>query len=112
MVGSKCGALLPTGAVQEEIDGVPVSCIVNRLLSSCVSTDDKIVELSRGVMRASRYGESNGSGGIDGVNSLRPMADRCQDDPMNHGFARGCACVPWPSRQCLPEPGAASTAAL
>ena len=27
VVGSKCGALLPTGAVQEEIDGVPVSCI-------------------------------------------------------------------------------------
>ena len=27
VVGSKCGALFPTGAVQEEIDGVPVSCI-------------------------------------------------------------------------------------
>ena len=27
VVGSKCGAMLPTGAVQEEIDGVPVSCI-------------------------------------------------------------------------------------
>ena len=27
VVGSKCGVLLPTGAVQEEIDGVPVSCI-------------------------------------------------------------------------------------
>ena len=27
VVGSKCGALLPTGAVQEEIDGVAVSCI-------------------------------------------------------------------------------------
>ena len=27
VVGSKCGALLPTGAVQEEIDGVPASCI-------------------------------------------------------------------------------------
>ena len=27
VVGSKCGAMFPTGAVQEEIDGVPVSCI-------------------------------------------------------------------------------------
>ena len=27
VVGSKCGALFPTGAVQEEVDGVPVSCI-------------------------------------------------------------------------------------
>ena len=27
VVGSKCGAQFPTGAVQEEIDGVPVSCI-------------------------------------------------------------------------------------
>ena len=27
VVGSKCGALFPTGAVREEIDGVPVSCI-------------------------------------------------------------------------------------
>jgi len=27
IVGSKCGALLPTGRAQEEIDGVPVSCI-------------------------------------------------------------------------------------
>ena len=27
VVGSKCGALLPTGAVQEDIDGVPVTCI-------------------------------------------------------------------------------------
>ena len=27
VVGSRCGALLPTGAVQEEIDGVPVSCV-------------------------------------------------------------------------------------
>ena len=27
VVGSKCGALFPTGVVQEEIDGVPVSCI-------------------------------------------------------------------------------------
>ena len=27
VVGSKCGALLPTGTVQEEIDGVPVSCV-------------------------------------------------------------------------------------
>ena len=27
VVGSRCGALLPTGAVQEEIDGVAVSCI-------------------------------------------------------------------------------------
>ena len=63
-------------------------------------------------MRASRYGESNGSGGTDGVNSLRPMAGRCQDDPMNHGIARGCACVPRPSRRCSPEPGAELSAAL
>ena len=27
VVGSKCGAMFPTGAVQEEIDGVAVSCI-------------------------------------------------------------------------------------
>ena len=27
VVGSKCGAMFPTGVVQEEIDGVPVSCI-------------------------------------------------------------------------------------
>ena len=27
VVGSKCSALFPTGAVQEEVDGVPVSCI-------------------------------------------------------------------------------------
>lgn len=27
VVGSKCGALFPTGVVQEEIDGVPVTCI-------------------------------------------------------------------------------------
>ena len=27
VVGSKCGAMFPTGAVQEDIDGVPVSCI-------------------------------------------------------------------------------------
>ena len=27
VVGSKCGAMFPTGAVQEEIDGVPVSCV-------------------------------------------------------------------------------------
>ena len=27
VVGSKCGALFPTGDVQEDIDGVPVSCI-------------------------------------------------------------------------------------
>ena len=27
VVGSKCRAMFPTGAVQEEIDGVPVSCI-------------------------------------------------------------------------------------
>ncbi|MYF71485.1 MAG: 4-oxalomesaconate tautomerase [Proteobacteria bacterium] len=27
LVGSKCGAMFPTGAVQEEIDGVAVSCI-------------------------------------------------------------------------------------
>ena len=27
VVGSKCGAMFPTGAVQEKIDGVPVSCI-------------------------------------------------------------------------------------
>ena len=27
VVGSKCGALLPTGAAQEEIDGVAVSCV-------------------------------------------------------------------------------------
>ena len=27
VVGSGCGALLPTGAAQEEIDGVPISCI-------------------------------------------------------------------------------------
>ena len=27
VVGSRCGALLPTGAAQEEIDGVPISCI-------------------------------------------------------------------------------------
>ena len=27
VVGSRCGALLPTGAAREEIDGVPVSCI-------------------------------------------------------------------------------------
>ena len=27
VVGSKCGAMFPTGAVREEIDGVPVSCI-------------------------------------------------------------------------------------
>ncbi len=27
VVGSKCGAMFPTGAVQEEIDGVAVSCV-------------------------------------------------------------------------------------
>ena len=27
VVGSKCGALLPTGALQEEIDGIAVSCV-------------------------------------------------------------------------------------
>ena len=27
VVGSKCGAMFPTGVAQEEIDGVPVSCI-------------------------------------------------------------------------------------
>ena len=27
VVGSKCGAMFPTGAVQEEIDGVAISCV-------------------------------------------------------------------------------------
>ena len=44
---------------------------------SCASMTDKIIELSRGVVTAPAYGESNRWSGVDQVNVLKVTADTC-----------------------------------
>ena len=43
------------------------------------SMTDKIIELSRGVVTAPAYGESNRWSGVDQVNVLKVTADTCAD---------------------------------
>ena len=50
---------------------------MNRILSVVRSMTDKIIELSRGVVTAPAYGESNRWSGVDQVNVLNVTADTC-----------------------------------
>ena len=43
---------------------------MNRILSVVRSMTDKSIELSRGVVTASAYGESKGAVGVDQVNAV------------------------------------------
>ena len=50
---------------------------MNRILLVVRSMTNKIIELSRGVVTAPAYGESNRWSGVDQVNVLKVTADTC-----------------------------------
>ena len=50
---------------------------MNRILSVVRSMTEKIIELSRGVVTAPAYGESNRWSGVDQVNVSKVTADAC-----------------------------------